>query len=303
MRRILIALILLVVAGAAAFWLLTTPTTIAASDLPDHTPDTANGETLFWAGGCASCHAASGAKGENLTRLGGGAELGSPLGSLTVPNISPDTATGIGGWSTAEFVNAVRHGVSPSGAHYYPAFPYASYQHMTLEDLIDLKAFMDTLPAVENEVETASLPFPFSIRRGIGLWKRFYASDPGFEPDPALSDLQNRGAYLVTGPGHCGECHTPRTLLFGMDRAHWLGGAPSLEVKGTVPNITPSEDGIGDWSEGDIAYYLESGFTPDFDAVGGTMAAVQRNWANVPPADREAVAAYLKTVPPQPAAD
>lgn len=303
MRRILILLVALAVAGAIVFWLATAPVTTAASDLPDHAPDVANGETLFWAGGCASCHAAPGASGDALTELGGGTELGSPFGSLTVPNISPDPETGIGGWSTVDFVNAVRHGVSPDGEHFYPAFPYASYQHITLEDLIDLKAFMDTLPPVNNRVAETSLPFPFSIRRGIGLWKRLYASDPGFEPDPALSDTANRGAYLVTGPGHCGECHTPRTAFFGMDAARWLAGAPSLEGQGTVPNITPSDQGIGSWSEGDIAYYLESGFTPDFDAVGGAMADVQRNWSHVPAAYREAVAAYLKTVPAQPPAN
>lgn len=303
MRRILLVLIVLAAVGAAAFWLLTVPTTIAASDLPDHAPDVANGETIFWAGGCASCHAAPKASDDDLTKLGGGAELGSPLGSLTVPNISPDTETGIGGWSTVAFVNAVRHGVSPSGSIYYPAFPYASYQHIRLEDLIDLKAFMDTLPPVDNRVAPTSLPFPFSIRRGIGLWQRLYANDPGFTPDPDLSEIENRGAYLVTGPGHCGECHTPRTLLFGMDQSRWLAGAPSLEGTGTVPDITPGGKDISGWSASDIAYYLESGFTPDYDVVGGAMAAVQKNWSHVPAADREAVAAYLKAVQAQPSED
>lgn len=303
MRRILLVLIVLALVGAAAFWVLTAPTTLASSDLPAHTPDPANGETLFWAGGCASCHAAPGAKGDDLMKLGGGAELGSPLGTFTVPNISPDKATGIGDWSTVDFVNALRFGVSPEREHFYPAFPYASYHHITLEDLIDLKAFMDTLPAVDNRVAAASLPFPFSIRRGIGLWKRLYVTDPGFTPDPAFSETENRGAYLVTGPGHCGECHTPRTVFFGMDTSRWLAGAPALEGTGTVPNITPGGKEISGWSASDIAYYLESGFTPDYDAVGGAMAGVQQNWAHVPAADREAVAAYLKAVPAQPPAD
>lgn len=300
MRRILFVLIGLAAVGAAAFWWLTAPTTLAAVDLPDHTPDLANGETLFWAGGCASCHAAPGAKDDDLLKLGGGAELDSPLGAFTVPNISPDEASGIGGWSTVDFVNALRFGVSPGGEHYYPSFPYASYQHITLEDLIDLKGFLDTLPAVDNRVSAASLPFPFSIRRGIGLWKRLYVNDPGFAADPALSDAENRGAYLVTGPGHCGECHTPRTLFFGMDDSRRLAGGPALEGTGTVPNITPGGKVISDWSASDIAYYLESGFTPDYDVVGGAMAGVQKNWAHVPAVDRDAVAAYLKAIPALP---
>ncbi|MDQ0316238.1 c-type cytochrome [Amorphus orientalis] len=303
MRRALLVLMVLLIAGAAGFWFLTAPRSLAEADLPDHDPDLQNGETLFWAGGCASCHAAPGASGDDLTRLGGGAELESPLGSFHVPNISPDPETGIGGWSTADFVNTLRFGVSPQGRHYYPSFPYASYQHIALEDLIDLKAFMDTLPAVDNKVAPTALPFPFSVRRGIGLWKRLYANSPGFEDNPDLSAQENRGAYLVRGPGHCGECHTPRTLLMGMDQSRWLAGAASLEGDGRVPDITPSPGGIGSWSAEDIAYYLESGFTPDYDVVGGAMAAVQVNWANVPAEDREAVAAYLKAIPAQPSAD
>lgn len=303
MRRLILVLVVLAALAGAAFWFLTAPRSLAQADLPDHTPDLANGETLFWAGGCAACHTAPGARGDDLMKLGGGAELASPLGSFIAPNISPDKATGIGDWSTVDFVNALRFGVSPKGTHFYPAFPYASYQHISLTDLIDLKAFLDTLPAVDHAVEPTSLPFPFSIRRGIGLWKRLYAASPGFTPDPALSETENRGAYLVRGPGHCGECHTPRTLFFGMDQSRWLAGAPSLDSDGKVPDITPSPRGIGSWSASDIAYYLESGFTPDYDAAGGAMAAVQRNWAHVPAADREAVAAYLKAIPAEPPAD
>ncbi|MEW5423147.1 cytochrome c [Amorphus sp. 3PC139-8] len=303
MRRLLLALIVLVALVAAGFWFVTAPRSLAEADLPDHTPDLNNGETLFWAGGCAACHAAPGAGDQDLTKLGGGAELASPFGPFSVPNISPDPTTGIGDWSTLDFVNALRFGVSPEGRHYYPSFPYASYQHIRLEDLIDLKAFLDTLPAVDNAVAPTALSFPFSVRRGIGLWKRLYANDPGFTPDPALSEEEAHGAYLVRGPGHCGECHTPRTVFFGMDQSRWLAGAPLLEGDGRVPNITPSQDGIESWSASDIAYYLESGFTPDYDVVGGAMAPVQKNWSHVPAADRDAVAAYLKAVAPQPSAN
>jgi mono/diheme cytochrome c family protein len=144
------------------------------------------------------------------------------------------------------------------------------------------------------------LSFPFNVRRGVGLWQLAF-----LEPAPVValpsdaSEAVKRGRYLVEGPGHCGECHTPRLFggLGGLDKAKWLSGAAAAEGEGRVPDITPSDDGIGDWSESDIAYYLETGFTPDFDSVGGAMVEVQKNMAKLPAEDREAIAAYLKAVP------
>ena len=152
-----------------------------------------------------------------------------------MPNISPDPETGIGGWSTLDFVNAVTRGVSPGGAHFYPAFPYASYTRMRLEDVIDLKAFMDTLPPVSNRVAGHELGFPFNIRRGVGLWKRLYLSDAPVLALADASDAVRRGQYLVEGPGHCGECHTSRDLMGGLKTALWLAGAPSPEGQGRHP--------------------------------------------------------------------
>jgi len=188
-------------------------------------------------------------------------------------------------------------GVSPDGSHYYPAFPYTSYQRMKLEDVIDLKAFLDTLEPVKSDVPPHDLPFPFNIRRSLGGWKLLYLYGKPFEPDPDASDEINRGAYLVMGPGHCGECHTPRDALGGLQRDKWLTGAPNPEGKGTVPDITSV--GLTDWSANDIAYALETGFMPDFDSLGGSMAAVTRNMAELTPEDRAAIAAYLKSVPGQ----
>ncbi len=192
-------------------------------------------------------------------------------------------------------------GVSPDGAHYYPAFPYTSYARMKPEDVADLFAFMKTLPPVAGRTEGHSLGFPYSIRRGIGLWKRLYLRDtpvialPEGTPAPVLA-----GRYLVEGPGHCGECHTPRYFTGGAKKDQWLAGATAAEGKGVVPNITGGEGGIGSWSEADIVNFLETGFTPDFDSVGGAMAAVQRNMAMLSAEDRQAIAAYLKAVPPHP---
>jgi mono/diheme cytochrome c family protein len=300
MRKLLIASCLIGVAGAFVFWLLTIPTTIAAADLPDHDGDPAKGRYVFHASGCASCHAAPGAKGEEKLRLSGGLGLKTRFGIFVAPNISPDKAHGIGGWTTAQFVNAVMRGVAPDGSHYYPAFPYISYQRMKIADVLDLKAFMDTLPAVANNAPQHDLPLPFRLRRGLGLWKLLFMDDAPFAPDPDADQRLNRGAYLVTGPGHCGECHTPRNLLGGPDAGWAYSGGPAPEGKDTVPNITPHRDGIGGWSAAEIATALETGLLPEFETFGGAMIPVQENMAQLTAEDRAAIAAYLKSLPPKP---
>jgi len=284
--------------GAAGFWLLTEPKPLAASVLPDRAGDPAKGELLFWAGGCASCHAAPGSKGDDRLKLAGGEAIVSPFGTFHAPNISPDKVHGIGNWSTLDFVNAMKRGLGPDGQHLYPAFPYTSYQRMPVADLVDLKAYLDTLPADATPNKAHELPFPFSIRRGVGLWKLLYLDGETFTPDPSKSDEINRGAYLVQGPGHCNECHTPRNALGGLDRSRSLAGAPDPSGKGTIPNITPGSSTMGDWTAEDIANFLETGMTPDFDSVGGTMVEVQENMAKLPASDRAAIAAYLKDLPP-----
>jgi mono/diheme cytochrome c family protein len=298
-RKLVIVVIVLGLVGLAGFWFLTAPRSLAASALPDHKPDLANGAYMFWAGGCESCHAAAGAKGDEQLKLGGGLALVTPFGTFHAPNISPDKENGIGDWSTADFVNAMKFGVAPDGSHLYPAFPYASYRHMTLEDLIDLKAYLDTLPAVAAAAPDHELSFPFTIRRGLGLWQLLYADGATFTPDPAASAEVNRGAYLVTGPGHCGECHSPRNLIGGIIASRAYSGGPAPEGDGFIPNITPDpETGIGSWSEDDIVTMLETGFTPEFDSVGGSMAPVQKNMAKLTAEDRKAIAAFLKSLPP-----
>jgi mono/diheme cytochrome c family protein len=282
-----------------AAWWLTATRTIGEGDIPAHSPDAAAGERLFWAGGCASCHATpvkgKRAKGDDKLILGGGMELSSPYGVFRVPNISPHAKDGIGAWSMVDFVNAMQRGVSPDRRHYYPSFPYSSYARMPVEDVMDLKAFLDTLPAIEGRVDGHTLRFPWSVRRGIGLWKRRYLdAEPVHVSDEPLVE---RGRILVEGAGHCGECHTPRDRFGGLEFGNWLAGAPNPEGKGRIPNITPGGKKTSGWSERDIEYYLESGFTPEFDMVGGSMVAVQENMAMLSKEDRQAIAAYLKAVP------
>ena len=298
MRRLVKFVIAAVIIGFALFWWLSSPADIVDATTPD--ADAARGETVFWAGGCASCHAAKGAEGDQKLLLGGGHRLKTPFGTFVTPNISPDVETGIGNWNIQQFANAMIEGVSPQGKHYYPSFPYTSYNKMNRQDVADLFAYLRTLPPVSRANEAHELPLPFQWRRPLGIWKLMFASTDWAHPaDPPDATLQ-RGRYLVEALGHCGECHTPRNLLGGPDTNRSLAGGPAPEGEGKIPNITPHADGIGGWSAEDIAYYLESGFTPDFDSAGGSMVAVQQNMARLPKSDLEAIAAYLKSVPPVP---
>lgn len=296
--RWLLCLIGIAVIGLAGFYFVTAPKPLAESHWATlGAADIKNGEMVFWAGGCTSCHAAPGASGDAKLVLSGGLALNSPFGTFHVPNISPDETAGLGQWSLADFGNAMKRGVGRKGEHLYPAFPYGSYARMTDKDVNDLYGFLKTLPKSSNVAPPHQLPFPFDIRLALGGWKFLYFGD---QPRVALAGADEkirRGQYLVEGPGHCGECHTPRDALGGFLKDKWLAGAPNPEGEGRVPDITPGSKSIGAWSEADIANYLETGFTPDFDSAGGSMVEVQQNIAHLPASDREAIAAYLKAVP------
>jgi mono/diheme cytochrome c family protein len=302
MGRIAATGAIIVIAALALLWWLTAPQPMSAGDLPDYRPDADRGQRIFWAGGCSSCHAGpvdgQRARGDDRLLLGGGLELETPYGVFRVPNISPHADDGIGRWSMIEFVNAVQRGVSPRGSHYYPSFPYTSYAKMPVTDVMDLKAFLDGLPAVSGRVAAHSLRFPWSVRRGIGAWKRRYLRSAAIVRTRSAEPLIERGRQLVEGPGHCGECHTPRDRCGGLLTKRWLAGVPNPDGRGRIPNITPAGKDISTWSANDISYYLESGFTPEFDTVGGSMVAVQESLAMLPAIDRDAIAAYLKSVPP-----
>jgi len=293
-RKLAILVAICAVLGLAVFWFLTIPATVPASALAAYQPNLANGKTMFHAGGCSSCHATP--EQDDKTRLGGGLALKSPFGTFYVPNISADPNDGIGGWNEAQFVTAMTKGTSPDNRHYYPAFPYTSYQRMRTEDLRDLFAHLKTLPAVQNRVRDHDLPFPFNIRRALGMWKLLFLDGKPFQPDSSKTAQRNRGAYLANGPGHCAECHSPRNLLGGVVESQRYAGGPNPEGEGWIPNIT--QKGLGDYSEKDIAYVLETGDTPSGDSVGGQMTAVVRNIAQIPAEDRNAMAHYIKSLPP-----
>jgi mono/diheme cytochrome c family protein len=279
--------------AAAVLWFLTAPVTIPASALAPHTPDLANGRTIFLIGGCASCHAVP--EQEDATRLGGGLALNSPFGVFYVPNISPDKKDGIGAWSEAQFVTAMAKGTSPAGEHLYPALPYTSYQHMRLDDLRDLFAYLKTLPAISGKVRDHALSFPFNIRQALGLWKLLFLDGKPFTPDPTQSAQWNRGAYLVNGPGHCAECHSPRNALGAVIASRRFTGGPSPNGQGGVPDITQGK--LHDWKVEELAETLATGMTADADLVGGLMMEVVANTRQLSAADREAIAVYLKSLP------
>ncbi len=292
MRRLIVTVLILGVLGAGVFWVLTMPASVSA--LPSHAPDLANGQTMFNAGGCASCHATP--EQDDRTRLGGGRELKSPFGSFYAPNISQHPDDGIGRFTEAQFVTAMWKGTAPDGRHYFPAFPYTSYQRMALTDVRDLYAYMKTLPAVAGKARDHALRFPFNIRRLVGGWKLLYLDGRVFTPDPAQSAQVSRGAYLVNGPGHCAECHSPRDMFGGIVARQRFAGGPSPDGEGWIPNITQA--GIGEYSVRDIEDILATGNKPDGDFVGGDMAAVVRGTSQLTKDDRAAIAAYIKSLPP-----
>ena len=294
-------LALIAAAGAtlalAASWLLTLPAVVPAAALPPYTPNLANGRTMFAIGGCASCHAVPNKNPDKVdrTRLGGGLALNSPFGTFYVPNISPDPKDGIGGWSEANFVTALWKGTSEHGANLYPAFPYTSYQHMQLNDVRDLFAYLKTLPPVPGKVRRHDLKFPFNERHLLGGWKLLFLHGGPYVPDPSKSAQWNRGAYLVNGPGHCAECHSPRNMLGGIIDSERFAGGLTPDGAGWVPNITPVGLQHGDeiWSEKDIASFLGDGMTPSGDFAGSTMAEVIRSTSLLGADDRAAIAAYI----------
>ncbi|AXT28951.1 diacylglycerol kinase (plasmid) [Ruegeria sp. AD91A] len=296
MRRLFIfAAVIAVLVGLVGLVLIR-PKRVDQTLLDGVTPDHERGEVVFYAAGCASCHSAPSAAGEELLELAGGRRFETEFGTFIAPNISSDPVAGIGSWSALDLANALFHGTGPEGQHYFPAFPYTSYSNMTAEDVASLHAFLATLPAVATESFPHEVGFPFNIRRGLGGWKLLYL-EPGWVVEGDLTDQQIQGRYLVEALGHCAECHTPRNGLGGLKRDLWLAGAPNPGGKGRIPGLTADQL---DWSEADIAEYLKSGFTPDYDSAGGEMVEVIENTSRLSDNERFAIAAYLKAVPVPP---
>jgi hypothetical protein len=297
MRKWVAFSLLSCLAVAAAGWVLSAPKTVALANAAglETSGDPQRGKLFFDVGGCASCHATPGQ--DDRLKLGGGLELKSPFGSFIAPNISSHKTDGIGGWKVADLVNAMQAGISPSGQHYYPAFPYTTYAQARPEDIADLMAYLRTLAPVAGKAPDHRLGFPFNIRRGVGLWKSVNLNPAPIRSDAAQSAEWNRGRYLTEAFGHCAECHSARDATGAIDAAYRYAGGAEMDGGGWVPNISQHKDGIAGWSAKDIAWMLKSGDTPDGDVVGGSMKSVVKNMAELPDADRDAIAAYVKALP------
>ena len=286
----------LVAAAAAAAWFATAPRRISAevAAAVSEPGDPEAGKNVFYIAGCESCHMSPGQP--DPLRLGGGMELKTPFGSFYPPNISPDPKDGIGSWSAVDFADALMAGVLPRGRHLYPTLPYPSYCRMSIKDVRDLLAFLRTTPPVSGRAPPNALAFPFSIRRAVGFWKLLHMPRIDHPPGVDPTDEAALGRYLVDGPGHCAECHSPRDLLGGVIEQRRLTGGPLPDGRGKAPDITAH--GLKDWSESDISDALSTGFTPSGDVLGSAMTAVVRSLSHAPPADLAAIARYLKTYKP-----
>ncbi len=295
--RFLAVLVGACIAGVAltAFWFLTAPKTLFDQADPRLTAgDPQVGRLVFLAGSCGSCHATPGQA--NPLLLGGGMALASPFGVFRPPNISPDVKDGIGSWSAADLANALIAGVSPASRHYYPAFPYTSYTGLDVRDVADLYAYLRTLPAVSGRTPPHDLPFFARIRRLIGLWKLFFFARQRQAPNVAGDAVFNRGAYLVEAVTHCAECHSTRNVLGAIKPTTRYAGGPDAEGTGFVPNITARR--LSGWTQADVSEMLATGKTPQGGHVGSAMVDVVANLSQLPQADRDAIARYIKSLTP-----
>ena len=278
----------------AAFVLLLTSLEVHA----DLAAQIERGRYLVQAGGCLTCHTADR---PDAMPLAGGRALLTPFGTFYAPNITSDPVTGIGGWTDADLGRALREGVAPDGSNYYPVFPYPAYTGIEDADVAALGAYLRSLKPVRQQARQHDLPWYLSSRLVMMGWNFFNFSPGRFAPDPSRDTTWNRGAYLVRHLGHCGECHTPRNLLGGLDHSRDLAGNPAGPDGEKIPDITQDRTtGIGQWSADDLAFLLETGLLPDGNFAGSSMSAViEDNTARLTPGDRQAIAIYLKALSPR----
>jgi len=275
--------------GFLALALMTSSHAIASSNEEDAVK---RGKYVMDIGGCVSCHTDKKNKGKELA---GGVGLPTPFGTFYTPNITSDKEFGIGSWSTEQFIEAMTQGVSPDGSHYFPAFPYTSYAKMTRQDLVDLKAYLDTVKPVAKAAPDHDVPFPFNVREGMMVWKALFFDDSPFKPDPSKSEKWNRGSYLVNGPSHCVECHSPRNFMGGLDTDNLLAGEPKSPEGEKIPSLLSSDgSAFSKWSHTDTVFGLQMGMTPDGDFLGGSMGKVIVNTTGkMTEEDLKAIATYL----------
>jgi mono/diheme cytochrome c family protein len=251
----------------------------------------ARGEYLTRAADCAACHNTPNGK-----PFAGGLPFKLPFGTIYSTNITADRETGIGSWSDDDFVRTLHRGIAPGGHYLYPAFPYTSFTAMSRDDALAIKAYLFSLPPQHVANKENDLSFPFNQRWGMAFWNLVFLSDRRFVPDPAQSAAVNRGAYLATALGHCGECHTPRNLAYGLESDHAFAGEV-LEGWHAYDITADKEFGVGDWSDAQLARFLSSAHAQDRGSAAGPMAeAVENSLQYLTSEDIDALVAYLRTV-------
>ena len=276
--------------GAALVLLTLTQADLAAGE----EDQVERGQYLVRAGGCFSCHMAKGGE-----KLAGGRPLTTPFGTFYSPNITPDPDTGIGRWADAQFLRALRDGVRPDGANYFPVFPYPSFTGITDSNALAMKAYLFSLPPVHQKNRPHDVPFPISLRWLQTGWELLFFTPGPFQSAPDRSVAYNRGAYLVTALAHCGECHTPRNLLGATQLGQQLAATPDGPDGQLVPNITPDPTtGIGRWDKDEVVELLRTGATPEQSRVKGAMREVIEDGLKyLTKDDLRAIADYLFAQP------
>jgi mono/diheme cytochrome c family protein len=257
--------------------------------------DAKRGEYLAKAGGCVGCHTEDK---EGAVPYAGGRALKTPFGTFYGPNITPDKQAGIGDWTEADFLRALRLGERPDGSNFFPAFPYPSFTKITDGDARDLWAYLRALPPSAKPSREHDLWFFFGWRWLVSIWKWLYFTPGAFTDIPGVSEIVNRGAYLVQALGHCGECHTPRNFLGGPRSGRFLAGGKGPDGK-SVANLTPTN--LKKQSDKEIKDFLVTGLTAEGDVPAEAMGEVIKNTTSqLTPADLDALIAYLRTLPPLP---
>lgn len=276
----------------AGLFLVVTCVSLSQADSVD---DIQKGEYLTAAGGCLACHTD---KKNGGAPFSGGRPLKTPFGIFYTPNITADTINGIGSWRKEDFIRAMKQGVNPDGEHYFPAFPYTTYTKMSDTDVLSIFAYLKSLPIQSIANKPHDVSAPFSWRWLQFGWKFLFFDEGEYQSSDEASAEIFRGGYLVEALGHCGECHTPRNALGGIDTSMHMAGSIGGGEGELVSNITPdAKTGIGDWSQGDIASFLETGMKPDFDDVQGSMEdVIEHSTSKLTAEDRKAMAIYLKSL-------
>ena len=249
------------------------------------------GRYLVYAGDCAACHTADGG-----APFAGGRAVPTPFGTIYATNITPDRDTGIGRWTDEQFFDAMHDGVRPDGSHLYPAFPYPWYTKLRRDDVLAIKAYLDTLKPARNDVKKPELPWPMSWRGSVAIWNALFLRRGEYVRDKNKSDEWNRGAYLVEGLGHCGACHSPKNLLGGVKKDQRFRGGMG-EGWFATSLTTQAHEGLGGWSVDEIVEYLKTGANERARAYGPMAEVVQHSTAHLSDADLRAIAIYLKDLP------